>query len=29
MSMLRRGNNPDKALDELEEYCYEKSKDNE
>lgn len=28
-SILRRGNNPDKALDELEEFCYERSKDNE
>lgn len=28
-SMLRRGNNPDKALDELEEFCYERGKDNE
>ena len=28
-SIIRRGNNPDKALDELEEFCYERSKDNE
>lgn len=28
-SIKRRGNNPDKALDELEEFCYERSKDND
>ena len=28
-SFMRRGNNPDKALDELEDFCYERSKDNE
>lgn len=28
-TMFRRGNNPDKALDVLEDLCYEKSKDNE
>ena len=28
-SLFRKGNNPDKALDELEDFCYERSKDNE
>lgn len=28
-SIKRRGNNPDKALDELEEFCYERCKDND
>jgi ATP-dependent Clp protease ATP-binding subunit ClpA len=28
-SIMRKGNNPDKALDLLEELCYDKTKDNE
>lgn len=28
-SLFRKGNNPDKALDELEDFCYERNKDNE